>query len=126
MALINFENFAHGMVSGIGDDELEFFTGESSSIFLKELSNEFMKEFDDFESVQFEDLSATVIQEMDKEEASVIPSSTKLSTEREAKKFKNFLIENNLSDKIESMPSSVLSKYLRFYYFKLQAKNGKP
>ena len=63
---------------------------------------------------------------MAKEEASVIPSSTKLSTEREAKKFKNFLIENNLSDKIESMPSSVLSKYLRFYYFKLQAKNGKP
>ena len=68
--------------------------------FLKEHSNEFMKEFDDFESVQFEDLSATVIQEMDKEEASVIPSSTKLTTEREAKKFKNFLIENNLSDKL--------------------------
>ena len=50
MALINFENFPHGMVSGIGDDELEFFADESSSRFLKELSNEFMKEFDDFES----------------------------------------------------------------------------
>ena len=50
---------------------------------------------------------------MDKEEASVVPTSTKLSTEREAKKFKNFLIENNLSGKIETMQASVLSQYLR-------------
>ena len=126
MALINLENFPNGMVSGIDDDELDFFTVESSSRFLKELSNEFLKEFDDFESEQFEDISATTIEEMDKEESAVIPPSTKLSTEREAKKFKHFLIENNLSDKIESMPASVLSKYLRFYYFKLHAKNGKP
>ena len=63
---------------------------------------------------------------MDKEEASVVPTSTKLSTEREAKKFKNFLIENNLSGKIETMQASVLSQYLILYNFKLQGKNGKP
>lgn len=43
MILSNLENFPFGMISDVNEDELDFFTGESSSRFLKELSKGILK-----------------------------------------------------------------------------------
>ena len=77
--------------------------------------------FDD----QYTSISDEIEKEMDTLEKENCSKSTQLNTTREVNHFKAFLAENNLSAEIEQMPSSVLGRYLRFYYFKLQRKDGK-
>ena len=71
-------------------------------------------------------LENDIIKEMDEAENSAIPMSTKFSTKQHVTKFKMFLSSKQLSTNIEEMPVSFLALYLRYFYFHLRCKDGRP
>lgn len=126
MSLLNLENVPGNMVSGLGTDELEWVTTESSDRFVLELDPDFLKEMNSEDDTEWGMLESDIIKEMDEAEKSAIPMSTKFNTKQHVAKFKNFLSSKGLSIQIENMPVSFLALYLRFFYFNLRCKDGRP
>jgi integrase len=124
-ALINFDNVPGRMISGLNDEELEWVSKESETRFLNELLPN--PDIDAFLSeLNFSDIDADITIQMDQLEAESIPKTTQYSTDYNVKKLKAFLVSNNLSSDIESMPAMILAQYLRLFYFNLKCKDGSP
>ena len=59
MSLLNLESIPNNMISGVGDDILEFVTNESSNRFIVELDDQFkneLQQLDSFPTLSDEDL----------------------------------------------------------------------
>lgn len=122
MALLNMSNIPNGMISGLSEEELNWVTEQSVDRLVKELDPNFIyameENFDELDSQDI--LPRELEEEMRAFENENIPVSTRESTKRYTEKFKSFLRENKLCDRIETMPVSFLSKYLQFYYYNLK------
>lgn len=126
MSVLNLENVPGKIVSGLGTEELEWITKESSERFILELDQGFLNEMNCEEDGEWGMLENDIIKEMDEAENSAIPMSTKFSTKQHVTKFKTFLSSKQLSTNIEEMPVSFLALYLRYFYFHLRCKDGRP
>ena len=126
--MMNFKNLPNEMVSGVSDEELEWIAKESNDRYLLELSDDFLNEFSSPESLleEYSDLEDRITTEMNDAEKANIPNSTAFSTKQWVGKFKNFLNMKNLSENIETMPVRFLSQYLRYFYYSLLRKDGRP
>lgn len=125
MALLNFSNIPNGQVSGLDGETLAWIASASSERHVREISDEFSLELDNFEFSSFENiLPEDVEEELNKIESASIPFSSKQQMKSHANKFRNFLNENNLDSNFEALPEFILSKYLRFFYSKLQTNKG--
>ena len=112
------------MISGLGDDELEWVMKESGSRFMTELDYDFWTDLDKAitdESAthsydeNLREIDEILTKEMDEAELNNIPKGTKAITDGTVKQFKNFLSNHNFSTNIEEMPVSYLANYLRFF-----------
>ena len=138
MPFINYENVPGGMISGMGDDLLEWVTRESNERRLYEISNGFLDHLNTIENSEnitdnfieeelngyFVDLDASTLEEMDDMEESSIPNSSKKQMNSVITRFKNFLRENNLSENINELPPKIMNNYLRYFYSQLRKNDG--
>ena len=115
--MINFDNVPNQEFSGVSDEELVFFSNESNQRYLKELDHDFLKEFEDFPADVDADTKALMNEDM-------VCKSTAWNTSNEIKHLKTFLSNKKLSSDIETIPTTVLAEYLRFYYYSLQKNDG--
>ena len=121
MAFINYENVPNGQFSGVSDEELTFYANASNERYLNELDHIFLQQFDNIEQTE---LGEETIKEMDTMEEESQCKTTAWNTSNEVKHFKNFLSGKNLSCNIETLPTTILAEYLRFYYYSLTKKDG--
>ncbi len=121
MAFINYENVPNRQFSGVSDEELNFYANASNERYLNELDPNFLQLFDDHEQTE---LDEETIKEMNAMEEELQCKTTAWNTSNEIKHLKIFLTENNLSSNIETLPTTILAEYLRFYYYSLKKKDG--
>ena len=123
MSLLNLENIPNSMISGVGDDILEFVTNESSNRFIVELDEQFKNELQQLDS--FPTLSDEDLEELKRIETSAIPKGTQDQTNRHCKMFREFLRKKGLCVNFEIVPDSVLNDYLRLFYANLRTRDDK-
>jgi len=122
--MMNYENIPGNMISGLSDEVLQWVTSESGDRYLTELSYTFTEEIEKMEV--FEDIDDDILNALKKAESEITPKSTKQQTDYHIKKFKDFLVENQLSANFEEAPLNILANYLSFYYYNLKRKDSKP
>ena len=79
------------MISGVGDDILDFITTESCNRFIVELADEFKDELQKLDGNQFPSLSDEDLKELKRIEMKAIPAGTQDQTKRHCKMFREFL-----------------------------------
>ena len=99
-------------------------SSESGDRYLTELSSTFAAELEKMED--FEDVDDDLLTAIKKAKSEVTPKSTKNQTDYQIKKFRDFLLENQLSANIEEAPLNILANYLSFYYYNLKRKDSEP
>ena len=117
-------NIPNHEISGLSTECLDWVSDESAFRYVEELTSDFRRELNQIE--EFEEVNDDVLKILNEAEKSVIPSSTQKQNKSHVDKFKNFLSEKKLSTNIESAPPEILSKYLSYFYYSLQTKDGKP
>jgi len=126
MSVLNLENVPGKMISGLSTEELDWITAESTERFILEMDPNFLDEMNCEDNTEWKMLENEIVKEMDDAENSSIPMSTKFNTKQHVTKFKTFLSSKGLSTNIEQMPVSFLALYLRYFYFHLRCKDGRP
>jgi len=128
MSLLNLTNVPGHEICGLDGETLEWATNISNERYIHELGTIFDENLDamEFPFQDIQGLPADIEQELDKMENDSIPPSSKIQMKSHANKFRNFLKENSLDENFESLPETILCKYLRFFYSKLETINGAP
>ena len=109
-SMLNLQNVPNNAISGLGTDELQFVTNESSDRFLIEFSDDFLSFLNDAEE---KDVSQVILDDLDETERQGIPKSSLKQMENTVKRFTAFLSEKKLSTNLKNIPISVLNNYLR-------------
>lgn len=120
--MLNLQNVPNNEISGLGTDELQFVTNESSDRFLIEFSDDFLSFLNDAEE---RDVSQVILDDLDETERQGIPKSSLKQMENTVKRFTAFLSEKKLSTDLKNIPISVLNNYLRYFYSTLRTNDGK-
>jgi len=124
MSLLNLGNVPNNEICGLSDEMLNWVTTESCDRYITELTKGFQEELENMEV--YEDLDDETLKMLREVESKVIPQSTQKQTRNHIKRFKEFLVQKKLSDKIETAPLSILGNYLSFFYYSLETKEQKP
>ena len=109
--LLDFDRIPGGMISGLNESEIQTLIDDWST-------------FDGIENNSNFSLPDDIKAEMDAMETAEETDSCKIHVRQYVKKFKDFLVEKNLSPEIESMEVPMLAEYLRYFYSSLKKKDG--
>lgn len=123
--LLNLQNIPGEIISGLGDDELNWVSSISNERYIWEMSPSFLDMLNSDE-IHDPDLDIEIINELDKLENTGIPLAMQKHTDIYVNKFRIFLKENNLSEEFEKTPTTILNnyRYLRFFYSRLRKSDG--
>ena len=124
MSLINLANVPNNQISGLTDEMLNWVTNESGERYITELTKSFEDKLNEIEV--YEDVDEETLKTLREAESKIVPQSTQKQTKNHIKRFKEFLLMKNLSDKIETVPLPILGNYLSFFYYSLETKDGNP
>lgn len=122
--MLNLNNIPGGMISGAGDDELDWIAKESGMRYLAEFADSFLEELDVEENEKFPDLDEEIFHDLNELEKSGMPASTTKHNNLYVSKFRSFLKKKNLCEEFETAPPSVLNNYLRYFYSSLRKNDG--
>lgn len=127
MSLLNLYNVPGQMISGMDGNLLDWVTDQSNYRFLDELNCSFDNNLLQIENdIEVVDLSNEIQEALNKIEKDSIPASTKSQMQRHTLKFRKFLEDKNLDTRFENVPSTILNKYLRYFYSELSKEDGTP
>lgn len=125
MALLNLNNFPGKMISGVGDETLDFISRESNDRFLVELDPDFLNEIDTYEmNIGDSILTHEEQVELERIEKESIPFNTQKETDSHVNRFRTFLVERKLSENFETASRKILNDYLCLFYCKIRKAYG--
>ena len=145
--MLNLQRVSGKMISGLGDDEIDFmseltsrntenivynqWTGlpEGEESFLSLLLNDSdlnfdLPDVDAMERLDLPEIDVETIEKLDTMEQAEVPLSTKSHTKAYSRKLKDFLSSRSLPNIIETMPVRYLDQYLRLWYSTLRKDDG--
>lgn len=124
MSLFNLANVLINELSALSDEMLKRVTSKSGDRYIKEIAKSFENELNKIEVN--EDLDEETLKISREMEFKIVPESTQKQSKYQIKRFKEFLHNKNVSDKIETVLLSILGNYLSYFYYSLETNEVKP
>jgi len=109
------------MVSGVDDNELDFYSEESEKRYIEELSDQFRRDLENIPNLELSSEDEDYLKNLENE---AIPPGTRKQTEYYISKFKSFLKERKLCEDLHRIPPRILNDYLRLFYSQLRTNSG--